>query len=109
MNESLIDFALFKAIKPILREPEIHSLFCAYLRDALAFKKIILLPAFIKHDKDWDVIREEFELSREMLDITLQLSAELTSLCSSIMRLGHLPISELDRLLDIFDTRRRVS
>lgn len=107
MSQSPIDLVMIKSVKQILKDPEIHSLFCDYMRNVLAYKQIFILPSEIKQVTEWELIRERLEISRQRLDLTLQLHTEFCSICKFIMQLGRLPVSEIDRILDIVDIRRR--
>ncbi|MDJ1502746.1 hypothetical protein [Xanthocytophaga agilis] len=89
----------------MIKDREIYSLFCDYLRKSLACHKIAQLPISLSQIRKLHKAKEELEISRELLDVTLQFNANLRSYAPFIIQLETLPANELERLLEIYDDK----
>lgn len=103
MRQNLLDIILISSIKFMLKDREAYSLFCDYLRKALTCYKVARLPISLSQIRKVHQAKEELEISRELLDVTLQFNPNLRSYAPFIIQLETLPATELERLLEIYD------
>ncbi|MDJ1472692.1 hypothetical protein QNI19_02940 [Cytophagaceae bacterium DM2B3-1] len=103
MRQNLLDIILLNSVKFMLKDREAYSLFCDYLRKSLACHKVASLPISLSQIRKLHQAKEQLEIIRELLDVTLQFNADLRSYAPFIIQLETLPANELERLLEIYD------
>ncbi|MDJ1469569.1 hypothetical protein [Xanthocytophaga flava] len=106
MYQKLIDRTLFQSVKLLVQDPEVHFLFCDYLRHVVIYKQFFFFPVPASRIADLENAKEELMISRYILRLHLKLYSKLRSQGVFIRKLTRLPVSEIEKLLDIFDTTR---